>query len=451
MNSSWILDELSLLEDFPARPRVEVRPTYDQFYADPPMSNDRLSDIGLGCKVNLPQSSPPVSPVYTTLRSASSTGTINMQERYTESGTGLYDEWKSMSPYLWTQEHVLSWLRQCMYEIDDYSDIQMQDFNLTGQQLMQMTKDDFMQNATKNGAILYEKLLFQRSLHNEACYINEPSIFSEDNSFTNDMAPMPFDDDVLPMEDIKNAIFPTEHEPCQEFLNFINELGAESAPTNAYDDVPVVSPSASSSQYTESEPSEPPSPDQPMDIFTRIESGFARTREDSLGEDSYESDSSSDNHSVFSTESLPVDVNVPPKRRHVGGKNLKLIKRPARRPGRPRKQKTFSSDDDDEFAYSRKTEGMKGNHLWEFIRDLLKNSQFNPEYIRWEDDKTGMFKIVQSERIAFAWGRKKNNPRMTYEKLSRAMRYYYKRDILERVDGRRLVYKFGKNAYGWKN
>ncbi|XP_063400425.1 ETS-related transcription factor Elf-3-like isoform X2 [Mytilus trossulus] len=95
-------------------------------------------------------------------------------------------------------------------------------------------------------------------------------------------------------------------------------------------------------------------------------------------------------------------------------------------------------------------QGSKGNHLWEFVRDLLKDPSLNPTLLRWEDKEAGVFRFVQSEAVAKMWGRKKNNPGMTYEKLSRAMRYYYKRGILERVDGRRLVYKFGPFSTGWK-
>ncbi|XP_067935813.1 transcription factor ETV6-like isoform X2 [Watersipora subatra] len=93
---------------------------------------------------------------------------------------------------------------------------------------------------------------------------------------------------------------------------------------------------------------------------------------------------------------------------------------------------------------------VKGNHLWEFIRDLLFDSRYNPSLVKWEDREEGIFKFVKSDQVAKLWGKKKNNPAMTYEKLSRAMRYYYRRQILERIDGRRLVYKFGCMATGWK-
>ncbi|KAK0139418.1 ETS-like factor [Merluccius polli] len=92
----------------------------------------------------------------------------------------------------------------------------------------------------------------------------------------------------------------------------------------------------------------------------------------------------------------------------------------------------------------------RGSHLWEFIRDILLYPERNPGLIKWEDRTEGVFRFLKSEAVAQLWGRRKNNSSMTYEKLSRAMRYYYKREILERVDGRRLVYKFGRNARGWK-
>ncbi|KAM7423424.1 hypothetical protein PAMA_011129 [Pampus argenteus] len=92
----------------------------------------------------------------------------------------------------------------------------------------------------------------------------------------------------------------------------------------------------------------------------------------------------------------------------------------------------------------------RGTHLWEFIRDILIHPERNQGLMKWEDRREGVFKFLKSEAVAQMWGQKKKNSSMTYEKLSRAMRYYYKREILERVDGRRLVYKFGKNSTGWK-
>ncbi|OXA60638.1 nuclear transcription factor Y subunit gamma isoform X2 [Folsomia candida] len=92
----------------------------------------------------------------------------------------------------------------------------------------------------------------------------------------------------------------------------------------------------------------------------------------------------------------------------------------------------------------------KTGRLWEFIRDLLKNPEYCPSLVRWENPEEGHFRFVNSEKVAQLWGQIKGNPRMTYEKLSRAMRYYYKSHVFEPVLGRRLVYKFGYNATNWR-
>ncbi|XP_066490373.1 ETS-related transcription factor Elf-5 isoform X1 [Tiliqua scincoides] len=127
---------------------------------------------------------------------------------------------------------------------------------------------------------------------------------------------------------------------------------------------------------------------------------------------------------------------------------------------------TKSSDKDESQSYNDKaclgTGGIKSqecqshsrtnlqsSHLWEFVRDLLLSPEENSGILEWEDRDQGVFRVVKSEALAKMWGQRKKNDRMTYEKLSRALRYYYKTGILERVD-RRLVYKFGKNAHGWQ-
>ncbi|TKS66991.1 GA-binding protein alpha chain [Collichthys lucidus] len=44
--------------------------------------------------------------------------------------------------------------------------------------------------------------------------------------------------------------------------------------------------------------------------------------------------------------------------------------------------------------------------------------------------------------VAQKWGQRKNKPTMNYEKLSRALRYYYDGDMISKVQGKRFVYKF---------
>jgi ETS factor family protein len=110
-----------------------------------------------------------------------------------------------------------------------------------------------------------------------------------------------------------------------------------------------------------------------------------------------------------------------------------------RRPGRPRLP----------GRRGKRTEKKTGR-LWEFIRDLLLNREYCPSLICWENHDEGMFRFVRSEKVAKLWGSLKDNPKMTYEKLSRAMRYYYKSQVLQPVVGRRLVYKFGPSAKGWQ-
>lgn len=118
-----------------------------------------------------------------------------------------------------------------------------------------------------------------------------------------------------------------------------------------------------------------------------------------------------------------------------------------RKRGRPRK---LSKENRDCLEGRKSKHSPRGTHLWEFIRDILIHPELNEGLMKWEDRREGVFKFLRSEAVAQLWGQKKKNSSMTYEKLSRAMRYYYKREILERVDGRRLVYKFGKNSSGWK-
>ncbi|PNF26838.1 hypothetical protein B7P43_G17387 [Cryptotermes secundus] len=84
--------------------------------------------------------------------------------------------------------------------------------------------------------------------------------------------------------------------------------------------------------------------------------------------------------------------------------------------------------------------------LWRFLLNLLEDPR-NAPCIHWVQRDEGIFRILNTDWLARLWGRRHGNPRMTYEKMARAMRTYYRSKVLQPVPRlrnlpRKLVYKF---------
>ncbi|XP_070848993.1 protein c-ets-1-B-like [Chaetodon trifascialis] len=84
--------------------------------------------------------------------------------------------------------------------------------------------------------------------------------------------------------------------------------------------------------------------------------------------------------------------------------------------------------------------------LWQFLLELLTDRSCQ-SCISWTGDGWE-FKLTDPDEVALLWGRRKNKPKMNYEKLSRGLRYYYDKNIIRKTAGKRYVYRFVCNLQG---
>lgn len=79
--------------------------------------------------------------------------------------------------------------------------------------------------------------------------------------------------------------------------------------------------------------------------------------------------------------------------------------------------------------------------LCQFLIELLSHPEKYSHLIEWVDKERGVFKFLNSSRVAQEWGERRNKPRMKYENFARSLRTYIAKGILTKPRSK-LVYRF---------
>ncbi|XP_029639025.1 ETS-related transcription factor Elf-3-like [Octopus sinensis] len=362
-----------------------------------------------------------------------------------------YEKWKITDPKFWSSDDVLDWL----YYIGEKNDVDFGNFSaesfqcLKGEDLLLMPPEEFRRCEPTYGELIYSSFLRLTSWQMDELSYQ----VTEANTKVTDTNVYSIIREIMASE---NNFQSDDHQTC---------FGANLNQKELFNDSTENNPLPCSSSH-----------DEPINVQFPLEVSLNQIQYDYLQpKTEYQIDEERDccQNLSYTTLTNKMDCESKPdlssphttKLKEEEEDNLhtsrspKSIKRMRKNETKPSRKPTkckATSSSSKSHSKARNTKMTRaGTHLWEFIRDLLHNEQYNPEYIRWEDRENGVFRFVASEFVAKLWGIKKHNTTMNYEKLSRAMRFsrsvgYFTKLPDSGIYPKKLCFKFGPKAFGWK-
>ncbi|XP_061388735.1 ets DNA-binding protein pokkuri-like isoform X1 [Musca vetustissima] len=199
---------------------------------------------------------------------------------------------------------------------------------------------------------------------------------------------------------------------------------------------------AAVAQYNNSPPTTPILKDMPQSLKQQIKNTFVNSWSQQQQQQQQQQ------HLNLEQQKLP----------NLGGGSVSAPTTPSYM--QPVKREFFPDKSDNRYMQPVKREffpentepNTNGRLLWDFLQQLLNDrNQKYSDLIAWKCRDTGVFKIVDPAGLAKLWGIQKNHLSMNYDKMSRALRYYYRVNILRKVQGERHCYQFLRNPTELKN
>ncbi|XP_055975545.1 protein C-ets-2 isoform X2 [Sorex fumeus] len=341
------------------------------------------------------------------------------------------------NPWLWTEQQVCQWL---LWATNEFSlvDVNMQRLGMSGQALCTLGKERFLELAPDFvGDILWEHLeqMLKENQektedpYEENSHLNAvpPWISSNSLGFSSEHAPyaMPLQPQAYPKAGLLDSLCAPSTLPSEPEFPVLPKSRLSTVSVN----------------YC------PPGQDFAASNLGLLPNGTGKPRErevaESGGGDSFESSDSL--LQSWNSQSSLLDVQRVPSFESFEddcGQSLCLSK-----PTMSFKDYIQECSDPAEQGKpvipAAVLAGFTGSgpiQLWQFLLELLSDKSCQ-SFISWTGDGWE-FKLADPDEVARRWGRRKNKPKMNYEKLSRGLRYYYDKNIIHKTSGKRYVYRF---------